>query len=48
MLDKEEDHLNMLATGHVGTTAQAQDLERRLSVSIESEKVTPGRAEEVL
>ncbi|KAF2805322.1 MFS peptide transporter-like protein Ptr2 [Mytilinidion resinicola] len=31
-LDREEDHLNMLPTGHVGTAAQLEDVERRLSV----------------
>jgi POT family proton-dependent oligopeptide transporter len=32
-LDKAEDQLNMLPTGHVGTAAQAEDVERRLSTS---------------
>lgn len=31
-LDKQEDELNMLSTGHVGTKAQQEDVERRLSV----------------
>ncbi|KZM22329.1 uncharacterized protein EKO05_0010317 [Ascochyta rabiei] len=38
-MDKEEDQLNMLPTGHLGTAAQAQDIERRLSVApVEDEK----------
>jgi len=44
-LDKDEDRLNMLPTGHAGTELQRQDVERRLSVAsqrrasaIESEK----------
>lgn len=32
-MDKEEDQLNMLPTGHVGNAEQAADLERRISVS---------------
>ena len=32
-MDHEEDRLNMLPTGHVGTAAQAQDIERRISVA---------------
>lgn len=32
-LDAEEDALNMLATGHIGTRAQAEDVERKLSVA---------------
>ncbi|KAF2467229.1 peptide transporter PTR2-A [Lindgomyces ingoldianus] len=32
-LDKEEDHLNMLPTGHIGTRAQAEDIEHRLDMS---------------
>ena len=34
-LDRDEDKLNMLPTGHVGTKAQAEDLERRLSMAQE-------------
>ncbi len=30
-LDREDDKLNQLATGHMGTTAQAESVERRLS-----------------
>lgn len=30
-MDKAEDQLNMLPTGHLGTAAQAEDVERRLS-----------------
>jgi POT family proton-dependent oligopeptide transporter len=38
-MDKEEDQLNLLPTGHLGTAAQAQDVERRVSVApIENEK----------
>lgn len=33
--DQNEDQLNLLPTGHVGTAAQAEDLERRLSISAE-------------
>ncbi|KAF2200721.1 hypothetical protein GQ43DRAFT_441280 [Delitschia confertaspora ATCC 74209] len=32
-LDAEEDHLNLLPTGHLATAAQAEDVERKLSVS---------------
>lgn len=32
-MDKEEDQLNMLPTGHLGTAEQAADIERRISVS---------------
>jgi len=32
-LDKEEDRLNMLATGHMGTRLQQEDIERKLSVA---------------
>lgn len=32
-LDREEDHLNMLPTGHLGTAEQAEDVERRLSLT---------------
>jgi proton-dependent oligopeptide transporter, POT family len=39
-LDKDEDRLNMLPTGHVGTTAQAEDIERRLSVTTPEKKET--------
>jgi len=38
-LDREEDQLNMLPTGHVGTRAQAEDVERRLSVVSAHEKL---------
>jgi POT family proton-dependent oligopeptide transporter len=34
-MDKDEDRLNLLPTGHVGTDAQAHDIERRLSVASE-------------
>ncbi|KAF2109721.1 POT family-domain-containing protein [Lophiotrema nucula] len=37
-LDAEEDALNLLPTGHLGTTAQAEDVERRMSVHVEEEK----------
>jgi len=37
-LDKEEDHLNMLPTGHLGTADQARDVEKRLSVSVPADK----------
>ncbi|KAF9698029.1 hypothetical protein EKO04_004040 [Ascochyta lentis] len=41
-MDKEEDQLNMLPTGHLGTAAQAQDIERRISVApVGDEKKTP-------
>jgi len=36
-LDKQEDALNMLATGHVGTQSQAIEFERRRSVVDEKE-----------
>ena len=32
-LDKEEEALNLLPTGHLGTAHQAEDVERRLSVA---------------
>lgn len=32
-MDKEEDQLNMLPTGHLGNAAQAEDVERRISVA---------------
>lgn len=32
-LDRDEDRLNMLATGHVGTARQAEDVERKMSGS---------------
>jgi len=35
-MDKEEDELNMLPTGHLGTKEQAADVERRLSVHEET------------
>lgn len=34
-MDKEEDKLNLLPTGHLGTDAQAHDVERRSSVASE-------------
>lgn len=34
-MDKQEDQLNMLPTGHLGTTTQAEDIERRASVATE-------------
>jgi POT family proton-dependent oligopeptide transporter len=34
-MDKDEDRLNLLPTGHIGTDAQAQDIERRQSVNQE-------------
>lgn len=41
-MDKEEDQLNMLPTGHLGTAAQAQDIERRISVApVGDEKKAP-------
>jgi POT family proton-dependent oligopeptide transporter len=41
-MDKEEESLNMLPTGHVGNAAQAADVERRISVTgeVENEKKT--------
>lgn len=41
-MDKEEDQLNLLPTGHLGNAAQAQDVERRLSVAAaeDEKKVT--------
>lgn len=32
-MDKEEDQLNMLPTGHLGNAAQAEDIERRISIA---------------
>lgn len=32
-VDEDDDRLNMLPTGHIGTAAQAEDIERRLSVA---------------
>lgn len=32
-MDKEEDQLNMLPTGHLGNATQAEDIERRTSVA---------------
>lgn len=42
-MDKEEDQLNMLPTGHLGNAEQAADVERRISVSAApvDEKKTP-------
>lgn len=39
-MDKEEDQLNMLPTGHLGNANQAADVERRISVTgaVEDEK----------
>ncbi|KAF2639172.1 peptide transporter PTR2-A [Massarina eburnea CBS 473.64] len=34
-MDKNEDKLNLLPTGHIGNQAQAADIERRLSVATE-------------
>jgi POT family proton-dependent oligopeptide transporter len=34
-MDKQEDMLNMLPTGHLGTAGQAEDIERRQSVAAE-------------
>lgn len=34
-LDRDEDRLNLLPTGHLGNKAQAADVERRLSVKEE-------------
>jgi POT family proton-dependent oligopeptide transporter len=34
-MDKQEDQLNMLPTGHLGNAQQAQDVERRASVATE-------------
>jgi POT family proton-dependent oligopeptide transporter len=34
-MDKQEDQLNMLPTGHLGNAHQAQDIERRASVATE-------------
>ncbi|KAF1934679.1 MFS peptide transporter [Clathrospora elynae] len=34
-MDAKEDELNLLPTGHIGTEAQAQDLERRTSIAQE-------------
>jgi len=34
-MDKDEDKLNLLPTGHLGTDAQAHDVERRASVASE-------------
>jgi len=38
-LDRDEDKLNMLPTGHIGTRAQLEDVERRLSVVPAEEKI---------
>jgi len=45
-MDKEEDALNMLPTGHLGTEAQALDVERRLSVASEKHTSAPVAAAE--
>lgn len=37
-MDKEEDQLNMLPTGHLGNAEQAADVERRISVGAVDEK----------
>lgn len=34
-MDKAEDKLNLLPTGHLGTEAQAEDIERRTSLAAE-------------
>lgn len=34
-MDKREDQLNLLPTGHLGTQAQAEDIERRQSLTEE-------------
>jgi POT family proton-dependent oligopeptide transporter len=34
-VDEDDDRLNMLPTGHLGTAAQAEDIERRLSLATE-------------
>jgi POT family proton-dependent oligopeptide transporter len=34
-MDKQEDQLNMLPTGHLGNAHQAQDIERRASLATE-------------
>lgn len=34
-MDRDEDKLNLLPTGHLGTESQAQDVERRASVATE-------------
>jgi POT family proton-dependent oligopeptide transporter len=34
-MDKQEDQLNMLPTGHLGTAQQAEDIERRASLATE-------------
>lgn len=35
-LDRDEDKMNLLPTGHIGNRAQAEDVERRLSAAEES------------
>lgn len=40
-MDKEEDKLNLLPTGHLGTDAQAHDIERRSSVASERHSSLP-------
>jgi proton-dependent oligopeptide transporter, POT family len=40
-MDKEEDKLNLLPTGHIGTEAQAEDVERRASLSAERRASLP-------
>jgi POT family proton-dependent oligopeptide transporter len=44
-MDKEEDALNMLPTGHIGTEAQARDIERRLSVASEARAAAAATSE---
>ncbi|KAF2015762.1 peptide transporter PTR2-A [Aaosphaeria arxii CBS 175.79] len=41
-MDKNEDKLNLLPTGQIGSAAQAEDLERRLSVAAEKGPVATG------
>ena len=40
-MDKEEEQLNVLPTGHIGTAAQAEDLERRMSVNAVTDEKKP-------
>ncbi|KAF2084217.1 MFS peptide transporter-like protein Ptr2 [Saccharata proteae CBS 121410] len=44
-LDAQEDELNMLPTGHMGTRAQAEDVERRMSVHGQAVSRTASRTE---
>lgn len=45
-LDKQEDQLNLLPTGQVGTQAQAEDVERRVSVANERRASTAAPIQE--